>query len=384
MDRLTLLSMQGGLLAFMGIVILWVWRTQRRPYSDNGPVWFALGYLIGGIGLLLQAYRGIIAPFYSIILGNFLFLMTYVFMERAIAITTRRRSRMYWLLAVNFTLILSYLYFTYIKPDVIVRTIEAVIVMPIMQLPIWIHLIRCKEKTIKPALRAMNFVRIIGVLLLHQADAWFTWTGIITVAGLGLSFMWIDSLRVREELERRAMTDPLTGLLNRRGLDEFGMRELSRARRLGLPCSALAMDVNCFKQINDTYGHMAGDDALRAVAAALRSSLRITDLATRIGGDEFFVILPGADEHSTNEVCERLRSAIENRSLKTVDGEQFSLTVSIGRVTLREEKMTIADLFHDSDVMLYHEKQATSIHGTEDEASDRSSTGTTEGQEATG
>ena len=368
MDRLTLFSMQGGLLAFMGIVVYLAWRTQRRPYSDNGPAWFSVAYVVGGIGLLLQAYRGIIPAFFAIILGNFLFLMIYVFMERAIAITTRRRSYMYWLLGLDVVLILSYLYFTYVKPDVIARTIEAVIVMPVMQIPIWIHLERCEEKTIRPALRAMslvlllhmvmNFVRVVGVMVLHKADAWFTWTGVITVAGMAISFMWVDSLRIRDELERRAMTDHLTGLLNRRGLEEFGARELSRARRLHLPCSAMAMDLNCFKQINDTYGHGAGDDALRAVAAAIRASTRITDVATRTGGDEFFVILPGSDESGAAEICGRLRAAIQAVNVETADGQSFSIALSIGCVTLREEKMTIEDLFRESDARLYLEKES--------------------------
>jgi diguanylate cyclase (GGDEF)-like protein len=369
MDRLTLLSMQGGLLAFMGIVVYLAWRTQRRPYSDNGPAWFSVAYVIGGIGLLLEAYRGIIPNFFAIILGNFLFLMIYVFMERAIAITTRRRSYMYWLLGLDLALMASYFYFTYARPDVIARTIEAVIIMPVMQIPIWVHLERCPEKTIRPALRAMslvlllhmamNFVRVIGVLLLHTADAWFTWTGVITIAGMAVSFMWVDALRVREELERRAMTDHLTGLLNRRGLEEFGARELSRARRHHLPCSAMALDLNCFKQINDTYGHGAGDDALRAVAGAIRASTRITDVATRIGGDEFFVILPGSDEHGAAEICDRLRAAIRAARVEATGGRSFSIALSIGCVTLREEKMTIEDLFQESDAKLYLEKGAS-------------------------
>lgn len=361
--------MQGGLLVFMGIVVYLAWRTQRRPYSDNGPAWFSIAYVIGGIGLLLEAYRGVIPAFFAIILGNFLFLMIYVFMERAIAITTRRRSYMYWLLCLDIAFMVSYLYFTYIKPDEIARTIEAVIIMPVMQIPIWFHLERCKEKTIRPALRAMslvlllhmvmNFVRVVGVLLLHTANAWFNWAGVVTIAGMAVSFMWIDALRIRDELERRAMTDHLTGLLNRRGLEEFGSRELSRARRLHLPCSAMAMDLNCFKQINDTYGHAAGDDALRAVAAAIRASTRITDVATRIGGDEFFVILPGSDEHGTAEIYGRLRAAIQAVTVEASGGRRFSISLSIGCVTLREEKMTIEDLFHESDARLYMEKESS-------------------------
>ncbi|MDE1176671.1 MAG: GGDEF domain-containing protein [Edaphobacter sp.] len=369
MDRLTLFSMQGGLLIFMGIVIFSVWRAQRRDYSDNGPVWFSLGFILGGIGLSLQAYRGVIAPFYAIILGNFLFFMTYVFMERAIAITTRRTSHMFWLLGLNVATILSYAYFTYVRPDVVIRTLEAVLIMPVMQLPIWIHLARCKEKTIRPALRAMaivlylhillGFVRILGVAMFHHADAWFTWSGLVAIAGLSLSFLWIDSLRVRDELERRAMTDPLTGLLNRRALDDFGRRELSRTIRLNLPCSALALDLNRFKHINDTWGHAAGDRALCAVAEALLSSLRITDLATRIGGDEFFVLLPEASELDADLICTRIRSAIQKISIPASPGQSFSIAVSIGCVTARGKDMTVASLYHDSDIRLYHEKNTT-------------------------
>jgi diguanylate cyclase (GGDEF)-like protein len=368
--------MQGGLQLFMGLVVYLAWRAQKRQTSDNAPVWFAVGFAIGGVGLFLQAYRGIIPAFFAIILGNGLFLLTYVFIEKAVAITTRRRSYMYWLAAMDLALVISYGYFTYIKPDVIVRTVEAVVIMPLMQIPIWFHLVRCEEKTIRPALRAMsivlvahmvmNFVHLIGVLLLHQADAWFTWFGVVSIAGLSISFMWIDWLRVRDELERQAMTDPLTGLLNRRALEDFGARELSRSSRAGAACSALTIDVNKFKEINDTYGHSAGDKALCAVAAALRSSLRLSDLATRVGGDEFFVLLPDSDERAAEEVSARLRRMIESTSIESAGGRIFQVSVSIGQVTSRGEKTTVAELFHSSDMKLYDEKQAVrSALGTE-------------------
>ncbi len=380
MDRLTLFSMQGGLLVFMGLVVYAAGRMQKRATSDNAHLWFSIGFAIGGVGLTLQAYRGMIPAFFAILLGNGLFLLIYIFMEKAIAVTTRQRSYALWLLALDVVLVLNYAYFTYIKPDVIVRTIEAVIVMPLMQVPIWFHLLRCEEKTIRPALRAMsivlaahmlmNFGRIVGVLITHMADVWFTWFGVVSIAGLSISFMWVDWLRIRDELERQALTDPLTGLLNRRALEDFGARELSRAARTGAPYSALTLDVNKFKQINDTYGHAAGDKALTAVAAALRSSLRLTDVATRVGGDEFFVLLPDSDERAAAEVSSRLRRAIENTLIESANGRIFRIAVSIGQVTSRG-KTTIAELFHLSDMKLYDEKMARKAEAAAESARSR-------------
>ncbi|HEY8998583.1 MAG TPA: GGDEF domain-containing protein [Edaphobacter sp.] len=367
MDRLTLFSMQGGLLVFMGLVVYAAGRMQKRATSDNAHLWFSIGFAFGGVGMMLQAYRGVIPAVFSILMGNGLFLLVYIFMEKAIAVTTRRRSYALWLLALDAALVTNYAYFTYIKPDVIVRTIEAVIVMPLMQVPIWFHLLRCKERTIRPALRAMaivlatltlmDFGLILGVVLMHMADVWFAWIGVVSIAGMSISFMWVDWLRVRDELERQALTDPLTGLLNRRALEDFGARELSRAARTGAPYSALTLDINKFKQINDTYGHTAGDKALIAVSAALLASLRLTDVATRVGGDEFFVLLPDSDERAAAEVSSRLRRAIESTIIESANGRVFRIAVSIGQVTSRG-KTTIAELFHLSDMKLYDEKIA--------------------------
>jgi diguanylate cyclase (GGDEF)-like protein len=180
----------------------------------------------------------------------------------------------------------------------------------------------------------------------------------------------VDWLRIRDELERQALTDPLTGLLNRRALEDFGARELSRAARTGAPYSALTLDVNKFKQINDTYGHAAGDKALTAVAAALRSSLRLTDVATRVGGDEFFVLLPDSDERAAAEVSSRLRRAIENTLIESANGRIFRIAVSIGQVTSRG-KTTIAELYHLSDMKLYDEKMARKAEAAAESARSR-------------
>lgn len=371
MDRLTLLSMQGGLMLFLGTVILTTWRAQRREYSDSGAIWFSVGFILGGIGLLLQAKRGFIPPIYAIFIGNLLFVSVYPFVEKAMAITTHRRSYWPWLVAVIVALLCNVLYFTYITPNVIERTIVAVLVIPLLQAPICLHLLLCKEKTIRPALLSMvavllthlalNLLRVVGILHLHQADVWFTWFGVVTIAGLALSFLWIDSLRLREELEVRAMTDPLTGLLNRRALVEFGNRELSRAARQNSPCSALSLDINNFKSINDTYGHAAGDQCLCAIAEALGRLLRTSDLPTRVGGDEFSILLPDSDARAAALISTRLKDAIQRLSLTTPSGVTFQFNISIGAATTRDRMTTLADLLHASDLKLYRDKHASRV-----------------------
>lgn len=113
-------------------------------------------------------------------------------------------------------------------------------------------------------------------------------------------------------LERLSLTDALTELSNRRHFDEVLEREWRRARRAGSPVSAVMVDLDCFKLFNDTYGHGAGDDCLRRVAATLKGAARRPgDLVARLGGEEFVVLLPGTDADGAEEFAERLRARVE-------------------------------------------------------------------------
>lgn len=372
MDRTTLFSMQAALLMFMGCVIWLAWRRQQREAIDRSTPWAALGFILGGLGLGIQAYRDHLPAWLGILCGNGLFMLLYCFMERAIAITTRQRSILWWLLGLNVATLCNFAYYTFVTPSVMTRTIEAIFVTIAMQCAtLWV-LFRNRDKVIQPALNFMaasitfhacsSLLRGFFVWHSHVADAWFSAVGVITIAGTSLSFLGIDVLRTRHELQEQAMTDPLTGLLNRRALDLFAERELHRSTRAGKPYSALAIDINRFKEINDRYGHAAGDVALCAVATSLRSCLRTTDLATRIGGDEFFVILPDTDEDAAKLVVTRLRSTVEQLRLSSLGNQAFTIGISIGQVTCRGEHHTTADLLHASDIMLYREKQTSDSH----------------------
>lgn len=155
---------------------------------------------------------------------------------------------------------------------------------------------------------------------------------LVLLATLGLVFGFVTRLRrkldkTRAELEKAAVTDPLTGLYNRRyGIDRFA-RELEKARRLDYPVSCALLDADDFKHLNDSYGHLAGDEALRTIAACLREGIRPYDIPMRFGGEEFVLIFPGVRAEEAYQVCERLRARV-SEGRRTLS--QGPLTVSIG------------------------------------------------------
>jgi diguanylate cyclase (GGDEF)-like protein len=199
--------------------------------------------------------------------------------------------------------------------------------------------------------------RLSPVVKKHHGDVLFSWIGVVAIAGMAICYLWMDSLRVHAELEQTAMTDPLTGLYNRRVLDSIAARHLEHAARRLLPCSALMMDIDRFKVINDELGHAAGDSTLSAVAGALQASLRASDIATRLGGDEFFVLLPGTDEAAAELIVARIRNSIDRLRLQAMGGQVFNVSVSVGRATKRGTDVTVDELLHASDIVLYREKQ---------------------------
>lgn len=133
------------------------------------------------------------------------------------------------------------------------------------------------------------------------------------------------------ELHRDARTDALTGLANRRGMQERGRVELKRAKRSGSPVSVLLCDLDRFKSINDRYGHEAGDAALAQTAAVLRGALRESDALGRWGGEEFIAVLPATGAIGAMEVAERMRAGIANTSF---DGLREGTTISLGVATM--------------------------------------------------
>lgn len=166
-----------------------------------------------------------------------------------------------------------------------------------------------------------------------------------------------DEKRAQAALERLAMHDGLTGLANRRCFDDTVQAEWQRAQRQQLPLSLLMVDVDNFKQYNDSHGHMKGDDCLRRVAGAVASEMRSNDLVARYGGEEFAVILPNQSLKGAAIVAERIRHRVERLRLPRDHAGEPCVTVSIGAATALPGPGTeLAQLIQTADSALYRAK----------------------------
>ncbi len=167
-------------------------------------------------------------------------------------------------------------------------------------------------------------------------------------------------LRRQLEIEHRiatnaARTDELTGLNNRRAFFERGEDMLCLTRRHQLPLCALLIDIDHFKQVNDTHGHHGGDRVLQAVAETLRSTLRESDLYGRLGGEEFAVLLPGTDSEAARFIAEKLRRAVQATQV-AVDGVVLRVTISIGLAEVDERCTNLHTLLATADAAMYQAK----------------------------
>jgi len=156
-----------------------------------------------------------------------------------------------------------------------------------------------------------------------------------------------------ETVKKQAVTDPLTELFNRRFYEDALSREAVRALRMNQPFSLISLDLDDLKKINDTFGHNAGDNAIKAVARAISENARSVDIASRIGGEEFSIILPGVDSKGAKIAAERFRVAIENQDVEDVG----KISASIGVATFIEQTVDADKLAEMADRAMYNAKK---------------------------
>ena len=193
---------------------------------------------------------------------------------------------------------------------------------------------------------------------LATASALIAALAITPLVGLPLLRSLAELEAARAQLDVLATRDELTGLHNRRQFLVLADREWSRCRRYDMPAALLMIDVDLFKRVNDTHGHLAGSKALVEAGAIIRTSARETDVAARFGGDEFAVVLPDTGSEGAVAVANRIRDRIGACQFLASDGLSVHLTASIGVSTLPDAAASAEELMRAADVAMYRVKDA--------------------------
>ncbi|TLM99142.1 GGDEF domain-containing protein [bacterium] len=167
----------------------------------------------------------------------------------------------------------------------------------------------------------------------------------------------IQISRLFTEMQSLALTDPLTGTLNRRQFFEMAVQIVAKARNDKDTLSAIMIDVDNYKSVNDTLGHLAGDHILRIVADCFATELMPQDILARVGGDEFTVLLPGQNREQAENKAERLRSTLESTSIP-IKNTFVTITASFGVAEIDPDRMDLDDMINRADQALYQSKNA--------------------------
>jgi len=246
------------------------------------------------------------------------------------------------------------------KPGAVVELIEPVITTLTSETPF-----RMTEHEIDLNIRTMLHIplhsrnKVIGIMILYRKyNAEFTKEEIeILTTFSRLSSVAIENYRLKNKILLLANTDPLTGLYNRRTLEQQLENEARRTDRTNTPFTLIMIDVDYFKRINDEYGHTSGDLVLMMIANYFKKEIRGMDSLARYGGEEFSIILPGMDSQSGKLTADRIRESLMKMKFSLADNV-INITISIGIACYKEDTDNINDLVDHADKALYAAKNA--------------------------
>ena len=346
----------------------------------KGVHWFSLYSGMVFLGATAVALRGQIPDAVSIVLGNVFVVAGYAALFLSLAdFLGRKTSQFYFQIALLLLAIVTMLEYGWIHPDTGKRLIAYSVVLGCQHAQVALFLYRNRTHALRIPIASMilmmvglcisNLVRIVGVAM-HgaphnylNAGPFLQWILIANSClqwGAMVSFVWMTAAILRGKLEVQAATDPLTGTLNRRGMELAAEQCILASRKDSSLLSALVIDLDDFKRINDTLGHHCGDATLIAVASCLQRGMRPGDLLARIGGDEFAVLLPHTPYSEAITITERLRASIAQTEI--VYGlVQTSVTASFGLAELSPHAGNWEQLFMRCDKALYEDKHSDEI-----------------------
>ena len=194
------------------------------------------------------------------------------------------------------------------------------------------------------------------MLVTEKEDALKNWKRVATTATDHLA-MALANMKLKDKLQALSVRDDLTGLFNRRYMEETLQREFIQSQRSKRPIGIVILDVDFFKQFNDTYGHKAGDIVLVELAALLTNTIRKGDVVCRYGGEEFLIILPGISASTTIERAETVRARVERELRIIYNDDWLPITISLGAAAFPDHGRTPEDVLKAADDALYKAKE---------------------------
>ena len=359
-----------GLTATAAVSSAAVFWLHFSRFSTRGVRWWALGIFSFFISLALMTLRGMLHPGLTVALSNVLAVCGYLFVWLGIRIYLERplNKRVVGLGVSTPLLVGGMNVLSLVFPALIPARISLLcLVFILLNLCLVRELFYGTPGRRTAKLLAVNYLINAGFIAFRGVNIWVTgsydayyttgwttagyvlWTLIcLMVMTLGLMIMMVEDLS--NTLSRRAVEDPLTGLFNRRAFHEISPASFGDAAT-GL----LLLDIDHFKQVNDTWGHGMGDEMLTHFAREVGQCLRSGDLFYRIGGEEFVVVLPGMGPCHIGAMAERIRARVETHPLRTSQ-ETIPLTVSIGCAALTASDPGMSPVLDRADVALYQAK----------------------------
>lgn len=372
LDIRTLSFITMGIALFFAIG-LFVFGLSQKKFK--GFPLLALASASFAVGLFLLGYRDILPDFITIVIANTLLIVGLVLYfegsRRFLSVSEKINPLSIAAIIIN---IGTFIYFTYQLPSDNYRIISFSVIATIVSFlcareffcnnPIYWRKPGLMLKMVFIVYGTYQALRIFWTLGESTIESFmsagnfhsFAFIFIMfLVTGTTFGFIWMASKRFEFELNELAKHDVLTRILNRRGVEVFADREFSKMRRTGINLTVIMADIDHLKDINDQFGHNAGDQVLKAFTQLTKQILRPYDIFGRIGGDEFIIILPNTDLGQSLMVTERIRIHLENFVME-VGGNKIHLTASYGLAGSDPGVNSFEELTASADKALYYSK----------------------------
>ena len=338
--------------------------------------WLAFGYLSGLIGGVLDFTRSYLPAWLGIGLTMEAVPVGYACFYAGLTLFVHRGAESRWLVAGLAVLTLPF-HIYWSESHSLVQSLALLSLTLAMQtsITVWL-LLRTSESVTRWPRRVMGAFLALYSVVEYARFAVFVLTGqtpghvapsieiasgivfVVACSVFPLAFIWMMNSRLHASLNLKSISDPLTQLLNRRGLQEAGEVEIARYLRFGHDFALVVADIDHFKQFNDSFGHAGGDLVLTGTASLFKRMLRQNDILGRLGGEEFVLLLPETDLEGAQQLIERLRRGLENHSF-TIGGKEIRATSSFGITGSRGRRgFQWETLLREADLALYEAKRA--------------------------